>query len=92
MLIHQVTKVSRTTWCHGEFTTILPLFGPCPTVAGHGVAVEAALDGVDQHVGQAVGDRLYVSEEGLAGASAQKQDNDDGAVWKTFITIQIKSF
>ena len=39
-----------------------------------GVAVGAALGGVDELVGQALGDGLDVAEGGLAGAGAQKPD------------------
>jgi len=39
-----------------------------------GVAVRAALGGVDQLVGQALGDGLDVTEGGLTGSSAQQPD------------------
>lgn len=39
-----------------------------------GVAVGAALGGVDELVGQALGDGLDVAEGGLAGAGAQQPD------------------
>ena len=38
------------------------------------VAVGAALGGVDQLIGQALGDGLDVTERGLAGSGAQQPD------------------
>ena len=48
-----------------------------------GVAVGAALGGVDRLVGQALGDRLDVPERGLAGVGAQQPDGlVEAAQWR----------
>jgi len=56
-----------------------------------GVAVRAALGGVDQLVGQALSNRLDVTERRLAGSSAQQPDSLDEK--KTYIdTILSEDF